>query len=321
MMERRPLVTIAIPTFNRAQTYLPQVLGCALAQTYPNIEVIVSDNCSTDNTSEVIANHHDQRVRYFRHARPVVPNDNFNFCLSQARGEYFLLLLDDELIDATLVEICVGMSHANPKAGLIRTGLRIVDINGVVVQEIPNLANNTDLAGLFMDWFAGRTTFYLCNTLFRTEALRSIGGLQSRHNLFQDVMAQVRVVATFGRIDIKHILASTRSHTGQSTYAAKVIDWVDDSLDLLALMQSVIDRDHGLIRARGRRFFASICYSRANAIRSPVKRVMAYRAVYNRFGRQCLPPVRMILASTALYRQLRNIKRRLKGQPSWAAAG
>ena len=61
-----PLVTIGIPTYNRGDGYLREALESALAQTYENLEIVVSDNCSTDNTGEVVEAYDDPRVSYFR---------------------------------------------------------------------------------------------------------------------------------------------------------------------------------------------------------------------------------------------------------------
>lgn len=317
MSVRRPLVTIAIPTFNRSGTYLPQALGCALAQTYHDIEIIVSDNCSTDRTSEVVANYRDSRIRYLRHAKPVVPNDNFNFCLSQARGEYLLLLLDDELVDADFVSTCMDAAMRMPAAGLIRTGLRVIDANGAFIQELPNGVAGRSLDELFLGWFAGDTALYLCNTLFQTECLRAVGGLRSRHNLFQDVMAQVKVLAASTRIDIKAAKATTRRHSNQFTYSAKVTEWCEDSLDLLKLICELLPNHEKHVRRRGMRFFANIGYSRANAIQSPAKRVAAYAQVWRIFGFRYLPSLRLALANTSLHSGLRQIKHKLFPKLVW----
>lgn len=316
-----PLVTIGIPTHNRAGTYLHGALECALRQTYPALEIIVADNRSTDGTAELVARHADPRLRYFRHDPELRPNDNFNFCLNQARGKYFLLLLDDELVDHDFVSTCVAAAGAHPGAGLIRTGLRSIDANGTVIRESPNEAAGLPLGELFLAWFEGHTRFYLCNTLFNTRVLRGIGGFHSRHCLFQDVMAQVQIVSRHERVDVRAVKASTRSHLAQNTYAAKVEAWAEDAMDLLNLMCEVAPQQQALIRAKGAAFFAAICYSRASAIRSPRERLRAYNAVYRRFDGRYMPTVRTVLRSTALYRQLRYIKRRLKGQPVWAAAG
>lgn len=320
MSSSLPLVTIAIPTYNRAQTYLPLTLASALGQTYPNIEVVVSDNCSSDQTPAFVTSKGDKRIRYYRQSVAITPNENFNFCLAQARGEYFLLLLDDELLDPDFVSICMGAAAGEPQAGLIRTGLRVVDANGVVIQQVVNKVQGLTLSDFFLGWFKGDTTLYLCNVLFRTECLRAVGGLKSRHNLFQDVMAQVKVAASAPRLEIPVVKASTRSHGGQFTYSAKVNEWLEDSLELLDLIVDSSPTNKEMIRARGVQFFARICYSRASAIQSPLARLRAYATVYQKFGRRCLPPWQMVLGSTALYRRMRALKRRLKGQPIWAAA-
>lgn len=316
-MPTLPLVTIAIPTYNRAATYLRPCLEGALAQTYGNVEVVVSDNGSTDDTEALVRGYHDPRVRYFRQPRNIAPNDNFNFCLHQAKGEYFQLLLDDEQIDPDFVETCLRKAHFRRDFGLIRTGLRTVDANGMVIDETPNNAGGTTLGDFFLAWFSDRTRVYLCNTLFNRAALFQLGGFGSRHNLFQDVMAQIRVAAALPRADVSAVKASTRLHRGQFTYAAKVQAWCEDSLDLLDLMCRVAPDHEHQIREAGARFFAMIGYSRASAVRLPIERLRAYATVYRLFGRRYVPPLRMALSSTALYRSLRQIKRRAMQKPAW----
>ena len=59
------LVTIGIPTFNRANGYLRYALESAIAQTYRNLEIIVSDNCSYDDTEAVVRHYRDPRGQVF----------------------------------------------------------------------------------------------------------------------------------------------------------------------------------------------------------------------------------------------------------------
>lgn len=317
MSSHSPLVTIAIPTYNRASTYLRPCLESALAQTYPNLEIVVADNGSSDETPTVVRSYSDSRIRYYRQSKNIPPNDNFNFCLRQARGEYFLLLLDDEQIDGDFVEICLTAAAGRTDIGLIRTGLRIVDANGTVIRQITNEAQGLELGDFFLSWFADRTALYLCNTLFHRATLVDVGGLRSRHNLFQDVMAQVQVAARTVRLDVPRIAATTRQHGGQYTHTATVRAWCEDALDLLALMELVVPEQCDEIRRRGLRFFARIGYSRANAIRSFAARVMAYVIVYRLFGYHHIPPIRLALSGTGLYRSLRRIKRRALRLPAW----
>lgn len=317
MNNGRPLVSIAIPTYNRAETFLRPCLEAALRQTYSNLEIIVSDNGSSDGTESLVRHFADSRIRYFRQSQNIPPNDNFNFCLQQAKGAYFLLLLDDELIDSDFVEVCIQAVDGDTDIGLLRTGIRAINANGVVIDETLNRVTGQSLSELVLAWFDGRTAMYLCNTIFNRAALLALGGFRSRHNLFQDVVAQIRVGAKMPRADIVDIKATTRRHSGQFTYAAKVREWCIDSLDLLELICLEASENQALIRERGARFFASICYSRANAIRSAAARLQAYRDVYQFFGHRYMPSPRLLLSSTGAYRSLRRIKRRMLQLPAW----
>ncbi|MEX2162808.1 MAG: glycosyltransferase family 2 protein [Sulfuricaulis sp.] len=312
-----PIVTIGIPTYNRANGFLRETLESALAQTYQNIEIVVADNCSPDNTREVVAGYSDQRIRYFRHKTGMKPNDNFNFCLQQAHGVYFLMLPDDDKIDRDFVETCMHAAGHSAQVGIIRTGTRIINANGTVINEGKNLVAGLSTADFFLGWFSGKTPLYVCSTLYHCEGLKRIGGLHSRHNLFQDVAATAKLAATMGRIDIEETKASARQHGGKWTHVARVREWCEDSLELLDLLCELAPDKQAEVRNRGLQFFANVNYSRASDVRAPGERLKAYMIVYRQFNRQYFPPVGMLFHSTSLYRSLRYIKRKIMGMPAW----
>src|SRR5688572_24537959 len=132
-MATEPLVTIAIPTFNRADAYLPATLAAASGQSYANLDILVADNASVDDTAQVVSSFRDPRIRYHRHPSNVGAAANWNFCVEQGRGQYFLMLMDDDLIDHDFVETCIKRVADKPQAGLIRTGTRVVDGHGKLI--------------------------------------------------------------------------------------------------------------------------------------------------------------------------------------------
>ncbi len=91
-----PLVSIAIPTFARP-TYLEEAVASALAQTYPNIEVLIGDNGSSEAMSHwapaVVS---DPRLFYRRNPRNLGMSGNFNALADAARGEFFVAIGDDD---------------------------------------------------------------------------------------------------------------------------------------------------------------------------------------------------------------------------------
>ena len=314
---RRPLVTIGIPTYNRAQSYLREALESALAQTYPNIEIVVSDNGSTDDTEAVVRSYGDSRIRYVKQRPPLVPNDNFNFCLQQARGAYFLLLHDDDKVDPDFIETCLHAAGDRTEFGIIRTGVRIINTNSAVVSECANAVMGASFGEFFVGWFDGKTSIYLCNTLFNTQLLKDAGGFRSRHNLFQDVVAVARLAARAGRVDVVTVKASARRHGGKWSRLAGIKAWCEDSLDLLTLLCELAPEKSGELREKGLRFFTYSNYRRVNGLRSPVHRFLGYLLVYRFFEHRYFPPPRMVLSSTALYRGVRQVKRRILGLPAW----
>jgi len=97
------LVTLAITTHNRS-VFLERALSSALTQTYPNLEIVVSDDASTDGTSELLAQVKDPRVRYVRIEKPIGIAGNFQNALDQARGELFMILNDDDELEPEAIE-------------------------------------------------------------------------------------------------------------------------------------------------------------------------------------------------------------------------
>jgi len=281
------------------------------------LEIVVADNCSPDDTRAVVASYADPRVRYFRHDPGLTPNDNFNFCLRQANGVYFLLLHDDDKIDPEFVDTCMRAAGYDTQVGIIRTGTRIINAMGTVIGEGRNLVAGLSMADFILGWFTGKTPLYLCSTLYNTEGLRLAGGLHSRHNLFQDVAATLRVAAAMGRVDIEQPMTSARQHGGKWTHVARVREWCEDSFELLDLLCKLAPEKQADIRRQGMQFFANVNYNRASDIRALVGRLKAYLIVYRLFGRKYFPSARMLLRSTVIYRGLRQLKRKILGLPAW----
>jgi len=307
-----PLVTIGIPTYNRAHGYLREALASALAQTYERVEVLVADNCSHDDTAEVVRSVGGDRVRYHRHEQNVGAQGNFNSLVAMASGEYFLMLHDDDLVDPDFVETCVS-AMGDERPGLVRTGTRVIGADGAVVYQRANQAPGADVRGLLEAWFANRTSFYFCSTLFNTEALRSVGGFDSPRQLFNDVAAYLRVAAAAGTVEVPDVKATFRMHEDNAGKAAKVRAWAEDAAYVVDLITELVSPSAAMpdkaFEARARSFFCGNCYHRASRIADPAARREAMAAVHEVLG--CTPPWRYELERSAS-----RLRRRLRARPA-----
>jgi SAM-dependent methyltransferase len=102
-----PLVSIVIPSSN--PRYFAECIDSALAQTYPRIEIVVSDDCDTDAVGALVRTRMDRAdVRYVKNPVRLRTRRNYEQCLSLARGEYVKFLNDDDVLEpacvATLVD-------------------------------------------------------------------------------------------------------------------------------------------------------------------------------------------------------------------------
>ena len=115
----QPLVTIGVPAYNEGP-YIREALESLLKQGYANLEIIVADNGSTDNTGaicdEVAAR--DARVVRVRQPRNIGQNANFNHLPRIANGTYFAWASAHDFMDADFVEKCVAALEADPAAVL-----------------------------------------------------------------------------------------------------------------------------------------------------------------------------------------------------------
>src|SRR5579864_4619501 len=114
----RPLLTIAVPTYNRAGCLRELLSGLAdQLQNESRVELIISDNASPDETPTVVQDFvaRGLHVRYIRNAQNIGPDANFLQCFEQARGKYVWLFSDDDLIVpggvVKIVEYCEAADY------------------------------------------------------------------------------------------------------------------------------------------------------------------------------------------------------------------
>lgn len=95
MSTTRPRFSVVIPTRNRADT-LSACLRTCLAQTFDDFEIVVSDNCGTPETRQVVESFSFPNLIYIRSEKPLAMSDNWELGISHSRGEYLTVLGDDD---------------------------------------------------------------------------------------------------------------------------------------------------------------------------------------------------------------------------------
>ncbi|HEY5234029.1 MAG TPA: glycosyltransferase family 2 protein [Verrucomicrobiae bacterium] len=131
-----PKASVLIPTYNYAR-YLPEAIESILGQDYQDFELLISDDCSTDNSAEVIARYaaKDNRIRFHVHPANLGMVQNWNWCLSQARGEYVKFIFgDDKLLSSSAISQMAGLMESDPAISLVASASEVIDAHSRVIE-------------------------------------------------------------------------------------------------------------------------------------------------------------------------------------------
>jgi glycosyltransferase involved in cell wall biosynthesis len=140
-MAVQPKVSICIPTFNQVE-YLHSALESALKQDYDNLEVVISDNHSTDWTFEYLSRITDSRVRVVRPDKHVPMMDNWRFCISKSQGDYINVLSSDDLLFPDYTKKMVTILQSYPTAAFAYCSARLIDKEGNILGIRPYHGKN-----------------------------------------------------------------------------------------------------------------------------------------------------------------------------------
>ncbi|TAF07676.1 MAG: glycosyltransferase family 2 protein [Nostocales cyanobacterium] len=128
---KQPLVSVIIPTYNRPE-YLKQAINSAVQQTYQNIEIIVSDNCSYENPQNLVASFADPRIKFWRHLENVGMLNNQMNAFKMAQGKYVASLHDDDMWNEDFLAKLVPHLEANSDLILAFCDQYIIDAQGEI---------------------------------------------------------------------------------------------------------------------------------------------------------------------------------------------
>lgn len=205
------LVSVIIPTYNRARM-ITRTIDSVLHQTYSQLEVIVVDDCSPDNTGEVVKSYEDPRVRYIRQETNQGAPAARNRGLALAKGEFIALLDDDDDWLPPKLEIQVAQFRSNPpEVGLLYCGCNVVLREGktVVERREPRYRGAVFREMLSYNFVPSVTP------LLRREVFRRCGGYDESFPSNQDWEMWVRVAREFEFEFVPDVLANYYIHESQ----------------------------------------------------------------------------------------------------------
>ncbi len=208
-----PLVSIVIPVYNGAN-YVKEAIDCALSQTYKNIEVIVVNDGSKDETDEICRQYGD-KIRYFKKENGGV-SSALNLAIKNMRGEYFSWLSHDDLYYNDKVERQVRYLSSLPEENVVLfNNYILINENGRRLGE-PVILNHKMLKKK-PEYCLLRGCLNGITLLIPKKAFSECGNFNELLRCTQDYDMWMRIAKKFKFIHMKDILTKTRIHSLQDT--------------------------------------------------------------------------------------------------------
>ncbi|MFV0465940.1 MAG: glycosyltransferase family 2 protein [Lachnospiraceae bacterium] len=266
----KPLVSVCIPAYNNA-AYIKDTIESVLSQTYENLELVICDDKSTDNTVEVIRSFWDNRIKLYLNEKNLGMSGNWNNCLKKCDGEFIKLICADDMLKPQCMEKEVEALLEHPEAVLAESDTQLFDLAGKPKgfykrYKTDGLTDGKEIvrAGFFLKNYFGAP---LANT-FRRSTLEEVGGFDTWYTYILDYDFWV-TLACKGDVYIIHeplnyFRVRNDSNTGQvmlgdktKAYVAEHEHLVRKFADVLSFSEADIKRS---IRIRKIRNFMAAVY-------------------------------------------------------------
>lgn len=193
MSNNNALVSIVLPSYNRQDKIVEAINSC-LTQSFKDFELIIIDDCSSDNSREVIKNHAklDERIKFIFNDKNMRLPATLNIAFNSAIGKYFTWISDDNLFTRDAIEKMVNVLENNAEISLVYADYTTINNEGTklarIYQEPPEFLPIRDCVGAAF--------------LYRADIAKLVGGYNEDMFLTEDYEYWLRfgLVAKFMHI-------------------------------------------------------------------------------------------------------------------------
>lgn len=214
MDTRAPKVSIGLPVYN-GEAFLEQALDSVLRQSFSDLELIISDNGSTDRTEEICRRYaaRDPRISYHRQPENRGVSFNYRRAFELARGEYFQWLAHDDVLMPDFLQKCVAALDQDPGAVLCQSLIDLIDENGHRLTVYDSGVYGSRPSTIFRHVVLKAHWCTELLGLIRSDALRKVSPYGQFHGADEIMIAELSMLGSFLRIN--ELLFQNREHRGR----------------------------------------------------------------------------------------------------------
>lgn len=236
------MVTIAIPAYK--PNYLSEAIESALAQDYSNIELVIVNDASPFDIDSIVYSYQDDRIRYYKNKKNLGHKGiarNWNKCLEYAKGDFFVLLCDDDILLPKFVSALLKFADKYPDCNVFHARRYIKHINDETLEQEkawPVFESSEDYTKNFLHGLRKHT---VTEFLYRTEHVKNIGYQNFPVGFYSDnvslmqfskvggIVSSDKELMLFRESEI-HISSNPQYNTGKALATRRFIKWIKNNI-------------------------------------------------------------------------------------------
>lgn len=210
-----PIVSVVLPCYNGA-TMLPTAIESCINQSFKDWELIIVNDCSTDNTLEVALQYADidNRIRVLDNETNLKLPASLNRGFSEARGMYYTWTSDDNIMHANMLQELSSFLDKHPECGLVASDY-------IVIDEHDNLKRKAELPDN-LSFVLPLNNYLGCSFMYRKEVAKHVGDYRVDLFLVEDYEYWIRIAMQYPIARLNKILYSYREHPKSLTSTRKL---------------------------------------------------------------------------------------------------
>ena len=227
-LDEKPLVSAVVPNFNHGR-YLETALSGILSQTYTKLEILITDDGSTDNSREIISDfaQRDKRIKPVFFPKNRGPLDATRDALNRRSGQLLVTnAADDTIIKPTFFQQAVDAFQDNLGIGLFFGKTLLVNADsekatGGMGHASEGVATPRSFIGGFLNL---SSPFFVpaASTVYRADAVHAVGGFSDELGPLSDYFVNHAIPATYGCFFANQTFSLARYYPNRSSYSSKI---------------------------------------------------------------------------------------------------
>ncbi len=205
-------ISVIICTFNR-EKYISEAIDSVLKQTYPNFEIIVIDDASTDNTEQVLTQYkNNPKIKIFKNEQNLGISKSRNRGVSLATGEYIAMLdSDDYWTDTKKLEKQAEILNKNKDVAIVGSSIRVILDRNSKLEELQKYKYKTRDVQIRKKML-GKNQIAQSSVLFRKNVFEEFGGYDESYEVAEDFDLWLKIGRKYKFANLKEITVDYRVH-------------------------------------------------------------------------------------------------------------